>query len=108
MGEDVIDTSNSQGRFVLHIMAAVAELESAIIGDRVTAGMARAKAQGHRIGRKPLGIPVKNVCDALQSSRSISAAAREMKCSRGYIYKVLEKVGTTPEDVIKGRCQPPA
>lgn len=49
LGEDIIDTSTSQGRFILHIMAAVAELESAVIGDRVTAGMARAKAQGRRI-----------------------------------------------------------
>ena len=39
--EDVIDTTSSQGRFILHIMAAVAELESSVIGERVAAGMAR-------------------------------------------------------------------
>jgi len=105
--EDVIDTTTSQGRFILHIMAAVAELESAIIGDRVTAGMARAKVQGRRIGRKPLNIPVINICDALQACSSIAAAARELKCSRGYIHKELAKYGVTPGDVIKDRWQPP-
>lgn len=102
IGEDVIDTSTSQGRFILHIMAAVAELESAVIGERVAAGMAWAKAQGRRIGRKPLDIPVINVCDALQAYSSIAAAARELRCSRGYIYKELAKHGVTPGDVIRG------
>lgn len=108
LGEDVIHTGTSQGRFVLHIMAAVAELESGVIGDRVAAGMARAKAQGRRIGRKPLNIPVKNVCDALQACANITAAARKLECSRGYIYKELGEYGVRPEDVIKGRWQPPS
>lgn len=107
LGEDVIDTTTSQGRFILHIMAAVAELESAVIGDRVTAGMARAKAQGHRLGRKLLDIPVINICDALQVCSSVAPAARKLKCSRGYIYKELAKYGITPKDVINGRWQPP-
>jgi len=54
--EDAIDTTTSQGRFMLEVLAAVAELESAIIGERVSAGMARAKAQGNSIGRKPLAL----------------------------------------------------
>jgi len=98
-------TAHSQGRFILHIMA-VAELESAVIGERVAAGMARAKAQGHW-GCKPLNIPVINVCDALQAYSSIAAAARELKCSRGYIHKELKRYGVTPADVINGRWQPP-
>ena len=51
ISEDVIDTTTSQGRFILQIMAAIAELESSIISDRVKAGMARAKSQGKHVGR---------------------------------------------------------
>ncbi|MCJ7744198.1 MAG: hypothetical protein MUO99_06515 [Dehalococcoidales bacterium] len=47
---------------------------------------------GRVTGRKPLNITVKNVCDALQGRGTITAAARELGCSRGYIYKVLKEV----------------
>ena len=47
---------------------------------------------GRVTGRKPLNITVKNVCDALQAHGTVTAAARELGCSRGYIYKVLKAV----------------
>lgn len=105
--EDAIDTTTSQGKFMLQILAAVAELESAMIGERVSAGMARAKAQGKGIGRKPLAIPVIKVCDALRGTSSVPLAAEQLKCSRPYIYKRLAEYGTTPKDVIEGRWKPP-
>jgi hypothetical protein len=52
------------------------------------------------LGRKPLNIPLKNVCDALQTCRSVVAAAQELKCSQGYIYKALKANGLTMKDVI--------
>jgi len=55
VAEDVIDTTTAQGRFILQIMAAIAELESSIIGDRVAAGMARAKAEGKPIRSQTTG-----------------------------------------------------
>ncbi len=60
------------------------------------------------LGRKPLNIPVINICDALQACSSIAVAATQLKCSRGYIHKELAKHGVTPADVIKGRWQPPS
>jgi hypothetical protein len=41
-------------------------------------------------GRRPLNIPVIKVYDALQRHRSVTAAAEELGCSRGYIYKILK------------------
>ena len=102
--EDVIDTGTSRGQFILDIMVAVAELESTVIEERVS-GMSRAKAAGRLVGRKPLNIPVNNICDALQACSSISAAARALTCSRGYIHKELAKYGINPGDVIKGGVQ---
>ena len=43
--------------------------------------------------RKPLNIRVKKVCDALQAHGTVTAAARELGCSRGYIYRVLKEMG---------------
>ena len=40
-------------------------------------------------GRPRLNIPVNKVYDALHLYHSVTAAARELGCSRGYIYKVL-------------------
>lgn len=48
-----IDTSSSGGRLVFHMMAALAEFERALISERTRAGLAAAKAEGKRIGRRP-------------------------------------------------------
>lgn len=106
VAEDVIDTTTAQGRFILQIMAAIAELESSIIGDRVAAGMARARAEGKHIGRKLLDVSVISLYDALQDSPTVGAAAEKLGCSRPYIYAELAKFGTTPKDVIEGRWKP--
>jgi DNA invertase Pin-like site-specific DNA recombinase len=45
------DESNPMSRFLLHIMAAFAELEREIIRERVTAGVRAAKANGKQLGR---------------------------------------------------------
>jgi DNA invertase Pin-like site-specific DNA recombinase len=85
------DESNPMSRFLLHIMAAFAELEREIIRERVTAGVWAARAQGKRLGRPKrvfrrdealrlrqqgmswrkiaaeLGVPVTTVVEACQS-----------------------------------------
>ena len=52
------------------------------------------------LGRKPLNIPLKNVCEALQTNRSVAAAAKELNCSQGYIFKVLKANELKLKDVI--------
>ena len=54
------------------------------------------------LGRKALNIPVINVCDVIQLRRSVTEAAKELGCSRGYIYKVLKVAGLRPAEVVKG------
>ena len=58
---------------------------------------------GNGIGRKPLNIAVNKVHDALRRHRNVAAAANELGCSRGYIYKVLKTEGLTMQNVIKGK-----
>jgi len=50
------------------------------------------------LGRKPLNITVNNVCDALQGHSNVVATAKELGCSRAYIYKVLKENGLSLKD----------
>jgi len=52
------------------------------------------------IGRKPLNISLKNVCEALQTYRSVKDAAQELGCSQGYIYNALKANGLKLKDII--------
>jgi len=64
------------------------------------------------LGRKRLNIPLKNICEALQSERNVASAARELHCSQGYIFNTLKAQGLKPRDIIeekvtkRGKIQP--
>ena len=51
MGEG-IDTSTPAGRLVAGVLGSIAEFERARIQERIMAGLARARAQGTRLGRR--------------------------------------------------------
>jgi len=55
MGEG-IDTSTPAGRLVAGVLGSIAEFERARIQERVRAGLARVRAQGRRLGRKPCAV----------------------------------------------------
>ena len=48
-----IDTSTSTGKLILGVLAAVAEFERELIVERTREGLARARAEGKRLGRPP-------------------------------------------------------
>ena len=52
--QENIDTTTPQGELIFTVMASLAQFESALISERVKAGMMRAKAQGKPISRAPL------------------------------------------------------
>ena len=54
------------------------------------------------LGRKPLNIPLTNVCEALQAHHNIVAAAKELGCSPAYIFGVLKANKLKLKDVVKG------
>lgn len=49
-----LDLASPTGRLMVHILAAFAEFEAAILKERVKAGIAAAKARGQRLGRVPI------------------------------------------------------
>lgn len=48
---ETLDTSNAAGKLVFTVIAAMAEFERNLISERTRAGMAAARAKGHRGGR---------------------------------------------------------
>lgn len=55
------------------------------------------------LGRKRLNIPLKNICEALQSERSVASVAKKLHCSQGYIFNALKSQGLKPRDIFEGK-----
>ncbi|SMG09044.1 recombinase family protein [Paraburkholderia susongensis] len=49
---ECIDTTSAGGTLLFHIMAALAQFERSLIGERTRAGMLAAKARGKHVGRR--------------------------------------------------------
>src|SRR5215510_2290559 len=49
--QDQVDTESPMGKAMFTVIGAMAELESALISERVKAGMEAAKVRGKRLGR---------------------------------------------------------
>ena len=49
--KDAIDTGTASGRLFFHIVGAIGEFERERIRERINAGLARAKAEGKKLGR---------------------------------------------------------
>ncbi len=65
--QENIDTTTPQGELIFGIFASLAQFESALISERVKAGMARAKAQGKQIGRRTISEDVQEEIRRLRS-----------------------------------------
>ena len=70
-----IDTSTPAGRLQLHVLGAIAEFERARIQERVRAGLARARAQGQRLGRPRVRIAPERLQEVAGLTVAEAAAA---------------------------------
>jgi DNA invertase Pin-like site-specific DNA recombinase len=78
--QQALDTTTPSGRALFGMMAVFAEFERAMIQERVNAGLARAKAEGKRLGRPTLG-------------SDIEAKVRELRATGMGIIKVAKTLG---------------
>jgi len=81
-----IDATTPAGRLQMHLLSAIAQFERERIVERVRAGLARARAQGKRLGRPrtrrppveiPKGLTVRQAASVWGVSKS--TAARRMR-----------------------------
>lgn len=84
-----IDLGTPAGRLQLHILAALSEFERARIQERVRAGLARAKAQGQRLGRPERVISAAQVASI--RGLPVREAARRLGIPRTTLQRVLAR-----------------
>lgn len=84
-----IDTTTPAGVFVFHIFGAMAEFERALIVERTNAGLAIARAQGRKGGRRPVFTDRKQqeVMALLSEGKSVAVVAKQAKVSKSTIHK---------------------
>jgi DNA invertase Pin-like site-specific DNA recombinase len=91
---EAVDTSIPTGELVFQIFGAIAQFERSLIAERVKAGIAQAKREGRRVGRKPLReftqAEIRNVVAAHAGGRkSVRATAREFQTTAFMVKKIL-------------------
>jgi DNA invertase Pin-like site-specific DNA recombinase len=96
-----IDTSTPHGKLALHMFAALAEYERALIQERVMAGIAAARARGRKGGRKPKLCPAQQqlAADMACGGIPITTIAQTLGCSRHTVYKALAQARVASADL---------
>ena len=81
-----LDTATPAGRMVFTVLGAVAELERALIVERVRAGLRNAKAKGRKLGRPRVVVDAGQVARLRAAGLSWPKIARELGVSVGTVY----------------------
>ena len=94
--QDQIDTTSPMGKAMFTIIGAMAELESALISERVTAGIASARARGKKIGRPETPPYLISKIEELASHTdlSINGIRKKInnKVSRAVVGQIVKKI----------------
>ncbi|MFM0302890.1 recombinase family protein [Paraburkholderia sediminicola] len=86
------DLTSSAGKMTMQVLCAVAEFERDLIIERTHAGIARAKAEGKRMGRPPT-LSAKDRATALKrldEGVSVSQIARDLNTSRATVIRTRQ------------------
>src|SRR4051812_848437 len=93
--QDQVDTDSPMGRAMFTIIGAMAELESSLISERVTAGMRAAETRGKHLGRPPIPQHVIKEIEALATSTDLSIRQIQSKiagqASRGIVGEITKR-----------------
>lgn len=94
--QDQIDTNSPMGRAMFTIIGAMAELESSLISERVTAGMKAAEARGRHLGRPSVLARIVSEIEALAASSKLSVRQIQSevasKVSRGVVGEITKRI----------------
>jgi DNA invertase Pin-like site-specific DNA recombinase len=87
-----LDSETPTGRAMLGMCSVFAELEREIIRERIYAGLARAKAQGRTLGRKPVSSKTEERIRALRDKGlGKLKIARTLRCGVSTVQRVLSE-----------------
>jgi len=87
---EAIDTSGPMGRMFITMVGSIAELERALIVERIRAGMRRAKLEGQRLGRAPLDVDREAIVRDRLSSMSLTQTAKRHRVSRATVVRLVK------------------
>ena len=87
--QGAIDTSRSDGKLLLNILASFAEFEADIRAERQRDGIEAAKAKGIYKGRKP-SVDPEEVKRLLASGQRPVDVAKELGCARSTVYRLAD------------------
>ncbi len=86
--QGAVDTTRSEGRLMLNILASFAEFEVDLKRDRQADGIAKAKAEGRYKGRKP-SVPTDEVRKLHSDGVGPAEIARRLGIGRASVYRAL-------------------
>jgi len=98
--QDQIDTTSPMGKAMFTLIGAMAELESSLISERVTAGMKAAKARGKHLGRPRT--PVAVVARIEELAKTTDLSVRDIhrgigaQIGRGVVGDIVKRVRHSP------------
>jgi DNA invertase Pin-like site-specific DNA recombinase len=102
--QDQVDTDSPMGRAMFTIIGAMAELESSLISERVTAGMRAAETRGKHLGRPPIPQHVIKEIEALATSTDLSIRQIQSKiagqASRGIVGEITKRARAIQPSVL--------
>lgn len=91
--QQAIDTTTPAGRAMFGMMSVFAEFERSMIQSRVKAGLERAKAQGVKLGRKPIAPKVEAAIKArLAEGTGMLKIAAELRVGSGTVQRVAREM----------------
>jgi DNA invertase Pin-like site-specific DNA recombinase len=94
--KQTFDTDTPLGKAFFTLAAMFAELERSILIERVRAGMARARAEGRRIGRPPRVVNLEELRRLRAEGHSIRAIGRHLDVPSSTVAKRLGALAVPP------------
>jgi len=95
--EEKIDTSSAAGELVFHVFGAIAHFERRLIAERTRDGIAAARAEGRKPGRRPLDHEkLQAALTLVRSGLAPTKAARQVGLGRSTLYRELALMPNDP------------
>ncbi len=88
-----IDTTTPAGKLLFTVLAAVSELELDLIRERTKDGLARARAEGKRLGRPPSPILTERIIELRTEGKSLREIGNELGLSHQAVKQRLRRAG---------------